>query len=63
MRSIGTRELQAKIRESIEEAQAGPVVVTQHGKPAALIVGVAGCDLLDVARIAEALTPLRKKGK
>jgi len=38
------RDLQKKIRESVDEAQKDRVVVTRNGKPAALLIGVEGQD-------------------
>ena len=44
MKTISVRELQKKIRESINEAQSDRVVVTKNGKPAALLINVEGQD-------------------
>jgi len=44
MKTISVRDLQKKIRESVDEAQKDRVVVTRNGKPAALLIGVEGQD-------------------
>lgn len=44
MKTISVRDLQKKIRESVQAAQKDRVVVTRHGKPAALLIGVEGQD-------------------
>ena len=44
MKTVPVRELQKKIRECIDEAQGDRVVITRHGKPAALLIGVEGED-------------------
>ena len=44
MKTISVRNLQKKIRESVDEAQKDRVVVTRNGKPAALLIGVEGQD-------------------
>ena len=44
MKTVPVRELQKKLRECIDEAQGDRVVITRHGKPAALLIGVEGED-------------------
>ena len=44
IKTVSVRELQRKIRESVEAAQKDRVVVTRNGKPAALLIGVEGQD-------------------
>lgn len=44
MKTIGVRALQQKIRECVDLAQKERVVVTRHGRPAALVIGVEGQD-------------------
>lgn len=44
MKAISVRDLQKKIRESVDAAQKDRVVVTRNGKPAALLIGVEGQD-------------------
>ena len=50
MKTISVRDLQKKIRESVDESQKDQVVVTRHGKPAALLIGVEGQDWESVVR-------------
>ena len=44
MKMVTARELQKKIKQCVDAAQAERVVVTRHGKPAAVLVGVEGSD-------------------
>ena len=44
MTTISARDLQRNIRRCLLRSQRDRVVVTQHGKPAAVIVGVQGMD-------------------
>ncbi len=44
MQSKSVRELQQQIRETILSSQTDDVVITRHGKPMALLIGVAGLD-------------------
>jgi prevent-host-death family protein len=44
MRTVQVRELQKKVRACIDDAQSDRVVITRHGKPAAVLVGVEGSD-------------------
>ena len=48
MKTIPVRDLQRKIRECVDQAQLDRVVITRHGKPAAVLVGVEGEDWEDV---------------
>lgn len=48
MKTITVRDLQRKTRESVEVSQKEGVVVTRRGRPAAVLVGVAGQDWEDV---------------
>ena len=50
MKTISVRDLQKKIRESMEESQKDRLVVTRNGKPAALLIGVEGQDWESVVR-------------
>jgi len=43
------RDLQKNVRECVDIAQEDRVVVTRHGRPAAVLVGVEGRDWEDVA--------------
>jgi len=42
------RDLQKKIKECVDQAQRDRVVITRHGKPAAVLVGVEGEEWEDV---------------
>ncbi|MBI3809754.1 MAG: type II toxin-antitoxin system Phd/YefM family antitoxin [Nitrospirae bacterium] len=44
MKTITVRDLQKKVRECVDAAQSDRIVITRHGKPAAVLVGVAGTD-------------------
>jgi prevent-host-death family protein len=48
MKMVTARELQKKIKQCVDAAQADRVVVTRHGKPAAVLVGVEGSDWEDL---------------
>ena len=40
MRTVTVRDLQKKVKECVDEAQEDRVIITRHGKPAAVLVGV-----------------------
>lgn len=44
MKTISVRELQKHVRDCVKASQRNRVVVTRHGIPAALIIGVEGTD-------------------
>ncbi len=44
MKTIGVRQLQKHVRDCVKASQGDRVVITQHGVPAALIIGVKGSD-------------------
>ena len=44
MKTINVRELQKHVRGCVNASQRGRVVVTRHGIPTALIIGVEGTD-------------------
>jgi prevent-host-death family protein len=48
MKTIAVRDLQKKVKECVDQAQMDRVVITRHGKPAAVLVGVEGEDWEDV---------------
>ena len=48
MKTINVRDLQKKIRQCVDLAQREHVVVTRHGRPAAVVIGVEGKDWEDV---------------
>ena len=45
---MALREAKDKLSEAVDASQRGCVLVTRHGKPVAVLVGVEGRDLLDV---------------
>ena len=48
MKTVSVRDLQKKVKECVEESQIDRVVITKHGKPTAVLVGVEGNDWEDV---------------
>lgn len=48
MRVVAVREAKQQLSGYIETAQKERVLITKHGKPAALMIGVQGQDLEDV---------------
>ena len=44
MKTISVRDLQQHVRDCVNTSQRHRVVVTRHGIPAALIIGVEGSD-------------------
>ena len=48
MKSVTARDLQKKVKECVDRSQIEKVVVTRHGKPAAVLVGVEGKDWEDI---------------
>ena len=44
MKTISVQELQKHIKEVVDSAQNDRVVVTRHGEPAAVLLGVEGKD-------------------
>jgi len=40
MKTVTVRDLQNKVKECVDRAQEDRVVITRHGKPAAVLVGV-----------------------
>ena len=49
-RTLSLRETKARLSEAIDDAQGAYVLITRHGRPAAVLVGVEGTDALDVVR-------------
>ena len=49
MKTVNARDLQKRIKECVDMSQQDKVVITRHGKPAAVLVGVEGKDWGDVA--------------
>ena len=48
MKTINVRELQKNVRKCVVASQSDRVVVTRHGRPAAVLIGVEGRDWEDV---------------
>ncbi len=48
MKTVSARDLQKKVKECVDTAQAERVVITRRGRPAAVLVGVEGKDWEDV---------------
>lgn len=48
MRFMGVREAQQHLSEAIDESQGKRVVLTRHGRPAAVLRGVEGLDAAEV---------------
>jgi len=44
MKTVSVRELQKHIRESVDASQHDHVVITRHGQPTAVLLGVEGKD-------------------
>ena len=44
MKTISVRELQKCIKECVDHSQKACVVVTRHGRPSAMLIGVEGKD-------------------
>ncbi len=44
MKTISVRDLQKSIRACVETAQKERVVISRYGRPAAILIGVEGCD-------------------
>jgi prevent-host-death family protein len=48
MKTVSVRDLQKNVKECVDESQKDRVVITRHGKPTAVLVGVEGDDWEDV---------------
>lgn len=48
MKILGLREAKQSLSGCIETAQKDRVLITRHGKPAAVVIGVAGQEMDDV---------------
>jgi prevent-host-death family protein len=48
VKTISVRDLQKNVKESVDESQKDRVIITRHGKPTAVLVGVEGKDWEDV---------------
>ena len=48
MKSVNLKNMQKKISQCVDIAQKETVVVTRHGQPAAIVIGIEGEDWEDV---------------
>lgn len=48
MKTINVRDFQKKVRETVQTAQEEQVVLTRHGSPVALVIGLEGMEWEDV---------------
>lgn len=48
MKTVSVRLLQKSVKECVDNAQEDRVIITRHGKPAAVLLGVEGADWEDV---------------
>ncbi len=48
MKTVTARDLQKKVKECMDKSQEDQVVITRHGKQAAVLVGVEGRDWEDL---------------
>ncbi|MBI4703106.1 MAG: type II toxin-antitoxin system Phd/YefM family antitoxin [Deltaproteobacteria bacterium] len=48
LKTIGLRDAKAELSAVVDEAQRDRIVITRHGRPAALLVGVDGYDMDDL---------------
>ena len=54
MKTMTIRELQQQVKSCIDAAQTHQVIITRHGKPAAVCIGVEGQDWETVLRATDA---------
>ena len=48
MKTVSVRDLQKNVNECVDASQEDRVVITRHGRPAAVLVGVEGEDWEDI---------------
>ncbi len=48
MKTVSVRLLQKSVKECVDNSQKDRVIITRHGKPAAVLLGVEGADWEDV---------------
>jgi prevent-host-death family protein len=48
VKTVTVRDLQKKVKECVDGAQADRVIITRHGRPAAVLLGVEGDGWEDV---------------
>ena len=53
MKMVGVRDAKQDLSGYVDKAQHEGIIITKHGKPAAVIVGVDGYDLEDVMTMAD----------
>jgi prevent-host-death family protein len=53
MKIASVRDVKARLSAYIDEAQASRVIVTNHGRPVALVVGIEGLDLESAVRASD----------
>ncbi len=53
MKLIGLRAAKQDLSSTVKTAQREGIVITNHGRPAAVVVGVEGYDMEDVVRMAD----------
>ncbi len=68
MKIVAVREAKASLSEYIEKSQRDRVLITKHGRPAALVIGVEGEDLEDLLtmgdpRFWEMIEDRRRQGR
>jgi prevent-host-death family protein len=64
MKAVNARDLQKKIKECVDMFQQDQVVITRHGKPAAVMVGVEGKDWEEVLlQISASFWSLSRRGE
>ena len=51
MKTVTVRDLQKRVTECVDSAQEDRAVITRHGRPAAVLVGVEGNDWEAVVRV------------
>jgi len=47
---MSLRDAKARLSEAVDVSQEAYVLITRHGRPAAVLIGVADFDTLDVAQ-------------
>ena len=51
MRLVSVREAKARLSSCLDDSQREGVLVTNHGKPKSVVIGIDGYDLEDVVRM------------
>jgi prevent-host-death family protein len=54
MKTIGVRELQKQLKDCVDAAQTEQVIITRHGRPAAVCIGIEGYDWEDLVWMTDA---------